>query len=156
LSEDFFLKLSIHQYDLAHTIYQKLDDKVKNLLSIIMSLFPITIGIGYYLLSNLTQYAKCSFFLSLGFLIFSAIVGIFAYMPNMKIGLLNPKAFYDRHYSESLSEITTYSAVTIGWLVEIIGEKCEEKSSMLKIMHIFLLIYNVTLVMTLIFLFAKI
>lgn len=155
MKDEFFLNISIEQYKIIHDVFKTIDDKVKNIMGIIIAIFPIIVGIGYYLLSIFSLWSFIFFGISLLSLFMSTVIGYFAYMP-IKIDLINPKALYDEYYQENLDDTKETIAVTIGSFVENMSKNCVNKSDKLKYMLFFLLGSNICLLITFIFLFLKI
>jgi len=154
LKDEFFFNFSLEHYKIAHDIFQAIDDKIKNLLGIIMAIFPIVIGIGYYLLSTFNMMSFLLFSFSLLSLLASAFVGFLALFPT-KIGLINTYTFYNDHYDEELDDIKESAAVTISFLTEHMIKEGDKKSTMLKYMLAFLLVNNLLLLITFVVLFFK-
>ena len=133
--EDFFYKLSSLQFNFLHELYRNLDNKINEMIKTVLTILPIVVGVGYFLLEKSFSYYSFAFFI-LTILSFTsaAIIGVVGHIPQ-KIKFLDPLTYYDRHYSDDLIDIVEIAAVTIGDDIRNLEIQCRNKAKMLKKMQ---------------------
>ncbi len=132
MSEEFFYNLSVTQYKLVHDIYDKLDDKISDIIKTNLTFITINFGIGYFLIDKfLSVWSTIPFIMSISFLTWSTILGLINRKP-LDIDYLHPLEFYNRHYNEDLIDIIETASVTIGDSIYSIEDQCKSKANLLR------------------------
>lgn len=136
MSDLFFYHFSLEQFNLIHSMYQKLDDKINKMLSTILTIEPIFIALAYYLMKeNLKFWPTILFSLSFGAFTFASILGIRNHIPK-KIEITDPLKFYYKNFDQSIDKISEKAAVNIADDAQKLLKQVNDKGEMLKNMQI--------------------
>lgn len=141
-------------YDFSSLIFnylketsQNLSLKIMEIFKIIISITPIVIGIGYYLLQIIpSPFALSLFNISVIFFLVTLIYGI-NILPASKFKLTEPLAFYMKYFDSDSSDILEQIAVQI-------GDDCRELNLALHAKSVKLKNLITLFTITLLFLFA--
>lgn len=132
---EFFYQLAQEQHRLMKEIDDSYTAIITDFLKVILTIMTIISGLMYYLLSNNISQLFFYVIIALLLLLFSAILGVVAHRPK-GIVYLDPKKFYDRHYSEPYSDVVEVAAVTIADTIKAMRKRNKEKTIIFQIMLI--------------------
>ena len=108
----FFFELALKSDEVLQKANERLNEKVKGLITISATLIPIVVGLGYYILKQTTTYwVLISFLLSLASFVLSIIIEVFIQRPT-GFRFLNPKKFMRKFQKKPLVYVINKSAST--------------------------------------------
>jgi len=126
-------------YDFSSSIFNYLRESSKNLsqkildiYKIIISITPIVIGLGYFLLPQSPNSVTLFFFVASVLCFMAALLYGLSILPYSPVNLTDPELFYKKYFNEDFSDILEQLAVDISNDCEHLSRAMVDKNEKLK------------------------
>jgi cytochrome bd-type quinol oxidase subunit 1 len=109
----FFFELALKSDDVIQKANERVNEKIRNFISLAATLVPIVLGVAYYILKQTTAnyLLLITFFLSLASFVSAIVIGVFLQRPT-GFRFFNPQKMLNKYEKKSLLYVISKSAST--------------------------------------------